>query len=138
METWLLDSGPLIAYLDRNDSAHHEVVSRLDGFKGHLVTTSAVIHEAMFMVAMDQSGPRLLSDFLCESDIPVYDLSHPLELREASKLMEDYHEVPMDYADATLVLLADGLSLRDILTLNRQGFSVFRTKRRRPLRLVLD
>jgi predicted nucleic acid-binding protein len=43
----------------------------------------------------------------------------------------------MDYADATLVLLAEHLNVLNIMTLDRRGFSVFRTGRKRPLRLVL-
>ncbi len=47
-------------------------------------------------------------------------------------------DIPMDYADATLVLLADGLEVWEILTLDRRGFSTYRTKGRRAFRLVLD
>jgi hypothetical protein len=52
--------------------------------------------------------------------------------------MQKFATVPMDFADATLVLLADALSVRDVLTLDRRGFRVFRDLRRRPFRLVLD
>ena len=43
-----------------------------------------------------------------------------------------------DFADATLVLLAEAIGVRDILTLDRRGFSTYRTPRRGSLRLVLD
>jgi len=52
--------------------------------------------------------------------------------------MERFADAPMDFADATLVLLAKGLNVHDILTLDRRGFSIYRTRGRRPLRLVLD
>ena len=137
MNTWLVDTGPLIAYLDRNDPAHHEVASQLDGFKGQLVTTSAVIHEAMHMVATDPWGPHLLGNFISESGIQIYDLSYPSEILAASNLISQFSDTQMAYADATLLLLAEGLLLKDVLTLNRRGFSLFHTKGRRPLRLVL-
>jgi predicted nucleic acid-binding protein len=44
----------------------------------------------------------------------------------------------MDFADATLVLLAEALGQHEILTLDRRGFSVFRTRRGRPFRRPLD
>jgi predicted nucleic acid-binding protein len=44
----------------------------------------------------------------------------------------------MDFADATLVLLAEALGVRDILTLDRRGFSTYRTRPRGGFRLVLD
>ena len=52
--------------------------------------------------------------------------------------MQKYADTPMDFADATLVLLAEALDLRDVLTLDRRGFSTYRTRRRRSLGLVLD
>ena len=52
--------------------------------------------------------------------------------------MEKYRDIPMDYADATLILLAERLEVFDLLTLDRRGFSVFRSSRRKPFSLVLD
>ena len=42
-------------------------------------------------------------------------------------LMERYQDTPMDFADATLVLLADTLGVTDVFTLDRRGFSTYRT-----------
>ena len=52
--------------------------------------------------------------------------------------MEKYADTPMDYADSTLVLLAEHLKCFDILTLDRRGFSTYRTTRNQAFRLVLD
>jgi uncharacterized protein len=52
--------------------------------------------------------------------------------------MGRYANVPMDFADATLVLLAETLGAHDVLTLDRRGFATYRTRRGRALRLVLD
>ena len=138
MKTWILDTGPLVAYLDAKDAAHQEVAARLDTFDGELVTTSAVINEAMHFVGEAPGGPRLLAEYVAASGLRVYDLSAASDLRDAATLMEKYADTPMDYADATLLLLAEALELGDILTLDRRGFSVFRTRRRHRLTLVLD
>ena len=50
--------------------------------------------------------------------------------------MAKYFDTPMDYADATLVLLADRLEVLDILTLDRRGFSVYRTRKRQALKIL--
>jgi predicted nucleic acid-binding protein len=68
----------------------------------------------------------------------IYDLSQPTELHAAAELMERFSDTPMDYADASLVLLAEALAVRDILTLDRRGFSTYRTWRRHAFSLVLD
>jgi hypothetical protein len=70
--------------------------------------------------------------------IKVRDLAQPDYLGRVVELMEKYSDVPMDYADATLVLLAEQLNVSEIITLDRRGFSVFRFFRDRPFRLVLD
>lgn len=52
--------------------------------------------------------------------------------------MEKYADTPMDFADATLVLLAEALEVYEVFTLDRRGFSTYRTRERRAFRLVLD
>jgi len=136
--TWLVDTGPLVAFLDASDPAHEEVVSALRPFRGQLVTTSAVITEAMHFVAADRRGPHLLAELVAASSMVIYDLARLPELHEAVSLMEKYSDTPMDYADATLLLLAEALECENILTLDRRGFTTFRTRHGKPLRLVLD
>lgn len=135
---WLIDTGPLVAYLDAGDSAHAAVARRLDDFAGRLVTSGAVITEAMHLVASDTRGPRALAELVTATAVEVYDLAQPADLQPAVELMERYPNLPMDYADATLVLLAEGLGIEDLLTLDRRGFGAFRTREGKALRLVLD
>lgn len=138
MRTWLLDTGPLVAYLDAGDPFHEPVASRLGAFGGLLATTSAVITEAMHLIAAAPTGPRLLAQFVTASGAEVYDLCRPAELHEAAALMETYEDTPMDFADATLVLLGEGLEVREVLTLDRRGFSTYRTRQRQGFELVLE
>ena len=138
MKTWLLDTGPLVAYLDAKDQAHSAVAACLDAFVGELCTTDAVIVEAMHFVAAAAHGPRLLADFVEASGLRIFASTQPSQLREAAELVQKYADTPMDFADATLVLLADLLSALDIVTLDRRGFSTYRTVRGKTLRRVLD
>ena len=138
MISWILDTGPLVAYLASTDPAHAKVTLLLDGFSGLLLTTSAVVTEAMYFVASVPRGPRVLAEFLAASGAQVHDFTQPRDLGEAVALMEKYADTPMDYADATLVLLAERLNVLDVLTLDRRGFSVYRTRRRQALRQVLQ
>ena len=124
MKTWLIDTGPVVAYLDMGDPAHSEVAKRLDGFTGQLATTSAVITEAMHLAAVSRDGPRFLAEFVSTSGMEVYDLCRPPELHEAVSLIEKYADTPMDFADATLILPAERLDVLEIPTLDRRGFTV--------------
>ncbi len=138
MTVWLVDTGPLVAYLVAADPAHDEVAECIDGFTGMLVTSGAVITEAMYFVADSQGGPERLAQFAAASAIRIYDVAQPAELHAAAKMMERYANTPMDYADATLVLLAEALGVTDVLTLDRRGFAAYRTRQRRAFHLVLD
>jgi hypothetical protein len=92
----------------------------------------------MHFVSAVREGPRLLAELVAASRTEVYDLRRPPELLEAALLMRKLADTPMDFTDATLVLLAEALDTRDVLTLDRRGFSSYRTRRRRGFRLVLD
>ena len=55
------------------------------------------------------------------------DFSGAEDLADAARRMEKYADLPMDYPDATLVLLAERLEVFDVLTLDRRGFKVYRS-----------
>lgn len=138
MTTWLVDTGPLVAYLDRTDP-YHEITARvLDDHRGALASTGAVITEAMHFVTASPEGAFALSQLVERSGMRIYDLCQPAELREAVRLMGQYRDAPMDFADATLVLLAEALDVHEIVTLDRRGFASYRTRPGRGFRLVLE
>ena len=138
MTPWLLDTGPLVAYLDARDPYHAAVTVGLEAFAGKLHTTSAVVTEAMHFVTASRRGPRLLAELMSMADVVVHDFAQPVDLEHAAVLMEKYSDTPMDYADATLVLLGERFEIFDIATLDRRGFNVFRTSQGHYFRQVLD
>ena len=64
-------------------------------------------------------------------------LTHPMLVR-ARALLEQYSDLPMDYADATLVVLAEELETNLILTTDRRDFGVYRIHGRRRFRILPD
>jgi uncharacterized protein len=138
LRTWLLDTGPIVAYLDASEPDHRRVAARLDAFKGQLYTTSAVITEAMHFVAGVRKGPSLLAALVADSGLQVLDFSSAMWLAEAAQRMEKYAGLPMDFADATLVLLGEHIDVFEVLTFDRRGFSAFRSSRGKHFSMVLD
>jgi len=53
-----------------------------------------------------------------------------------SFLMEKYHDVPMDFTDASLVTLGEEMGVDAILTLDRRGFGVYRLHGRQPFHIL--
>ena len=76
--------------------------------------------------------------FLINSDVRMPRPMNPTHILAAAELMEQYDDTPMDFADATLVLLAEELGLTEILTLDKRGFSTYRTPTGKRFRLLLS
>ena len=138
MKIWLIDTAPFVAYIDRTDPAHADVAASLDAFTGQLATSSAVITEVMYFLSDVDGGPLAFAELLAASGIRIAESTGPDQILAAVQLMAKYSDTPMDFADATLVLLADDLSVLEILTLDRRGFSTYRTAKGKPFRLVLS
>jgi uncharacterized protein len=136
LTTWLVDTGPFIAYINRRDPAHAAVAARLDGFTGHLVTTGAVVTEVMHFLSHVPGGPTAFAELLVAANAAIAEAPEPAAVLAAAALMARYSDTPMDYADATLVQLADALGETNVLTLDRRGFSTYRTTRGKAFRLV--
>ena len=136
LRSLLLDTGPAVAFLDGADTEHRWVARALSEFRGQLHTTTAVVTEVMHFVAPRRGGAALFAEFLRSTKAVVHGCSSPGEIGRTVQLMEQYWDSRMDYADATLVLLAEQISVYDILTLDRRGFAFFRTPRGRSLRIL--
>ncbi len=137
MKRCLLDTGALVAFFDHGDATHAAVVQWMAGFTGEFLTTGAVITEAFHLVADDTRAVQALAEFLQQPGIRIPDCFEPGALERASELMRKYRDVPMDFADATLVWLAEESGTESILTLDERGFRTFRHNRNRTFRLVL-
>jgi uncharacterized protein len=139
MNAYLLDTGPLVALLDRSERDHELVrgfVASLGGTR--FITTGAVITEAFYFLSDVQDGPTNLASFLEASATEVRDVFSPNALAAAVRLMPKYADIPMDFPDATLVWIAEQTGTDRIITLDRRGFSSFRFTKNRRFDLVLD
>ena len=135
----LLDTGPLVALLDRSEPDHDRVQKFMTGLRGsRLVTTGAVITEAFYFLSDTRDGPACLASFLDASDTQVRDAFSVEAIGFAVRLMRKYADVPMDFPDATLVWIAESSGTGKILTLDRRGFSSFRFGKNRRFELLLD
>jgi predicted nucleic acid-binding protein len=127
----LVDTGPLVALLDPSDAARAQcraALGRLERYE--LITTEAVITEASFLLdfsAQAQSGLQRLLGL----GRPRVEAIARQERARISELMEKYADLPMDYADATLVVLAERLDCPRVFTLDRRDFGVYRLGRKK-------
>ena len=124
----LVDASALIALLDRDDSHHEACVNALMGIRDHLVTVWPAFTEAMHLLADARSAPAALCDMVGDGLVNVLQ-TEAADLVRVKTLMSKYEDLPMDFADATLVVAAERHGLSRILTFDRQ-FTVYRLPRR--------
>jgi len=120
------DSGPLIALFDRSDGSHERCRAALAEFRGVFVTSWPVLTETFHFLDRPM-GRALLWDFVLSDVVRVEEVSKS-DLSRMRGLMEQYADLPMDFADASLVVLAERLRIVRIFTLDRRGFTVFRPR----------
>ena len=131
----LLDTGPIVATLDRTDQWHARCAAALETVLDRCVTTEAVVTEACHLLQRGGAAAALPLEFLLAAQIPILGLEPGLH-RHAARLMDRYADVPMDYADATLVALSDALDLSTVITTDRRGFGAYRKSRGKSFELL--
>jgi predicted nucleic acid-binding protein len=123
----LIDAGPLIAVFNRNDDYYAECVRLYRTLARPFYTTLAVLAEAMYTLGVRAGwhGQELLWKMILHGDL-VLEHPSPTDIVRMSELMHKYSDRPMDFADASLVALAERLSLDRIFTVDRRDFSTYR------------
>lgn len=121
----LLDTGVLVAFLHRDDRAHDAAVETLRRFRGVLLTSEAVLTESMHLLGRTRGGPVACLEFFLRDGAFLVPSSRG-SLARCRTLMRRYDDLPADFADATLVALAEETDTWTVLTLDREDFSVYR------------
>jgi predicted nucleic acid-binding protein len=131
----LVDAGALIALLDRSDAGHARVVAALASVADPLVTAWPALTEAMHLLRHVGRGTDLLFDMIDDGAVELWDLDRG-DLRRMKQLMQKYRDLPMDFADAALVRLAEREGWNRILTLDRH-FEIYRLTGRSLFHLLV-
>lgn len=125
MRRVLLDTGPFVALLDRSERNHKQCVKFLRGFEGQLITTEPVLTETIYLLCPSVKAQKASIDFILKGGAILIPQSFE-SLSRAKVLMGKYSNIPMDFADATLVVLAEDTGITEVFTLDRKGFSAYR------------
>lgn len=126
MRSVVVDSGFLIGLFDEADPLHFRCREFLRDYRGRFITTEAVLTEALALLTHKQQLRCL--DWLgdaAQAGLLVVDRD-PLDFRAIEKLARKHADQPMDFADASVVLLATRTGVREILTADRRDFAVYR------------
>ena len=134
----IADAGFFYALIDRRDAWHARAVAALPTQAQGWITTWPVLTEATHLL-MRWIGPDAVQALLREvADGAIAVWSGPLAHTERMvQLMARYASLPMDLADASLVLLAEELGHGRILTTDARDFGAYRFKSQQPFQNLL-
>ena len=121
----MMDTGPWVALIDRSEERHKECVEWLRNFNDNILSSEAVLTEVLYLLNFSQRAQSATIDFVLSGAIVLVPSS--LEsLKRTKRLMEKYKDIPMDYADATLVSIAEDFSITHVVTFNEKDFGIYR------------
>ena len=124
----ILDTGPWVALIDRSESKHSICVQWLKNYSGRLYSTEAVLTEVLYLLSFSVKAQSAAIDFVLKSVVEIIP-SSVASLKKAKDLIKKYSDLPMDYADATLVCLSIDTGIRDIITFDEKDFNIYRVKK---------
>jgi len=130
----LLDTSGLVSLLDRSQAGHADCKSFFQEWSKPVLITEAVITEATHLLGRVPGGATAVLRFVLEGGAVLVPGS--LEaLRRAEAVVRKYADRSLDYADATLVILAEDAGTRHVLTLDRRDFASLRWRGNRPFQV---
>lgn len=133
-----VDAGFLFALGDADDAWHARAVLQRPTIDEGWITTWPVLAETTHMLAKRLGTPHAaaLMDDVAEGGLAVWDLPVATHA-QVPILMRKYGALPMDLADASLVLLAEHLGHGRILSTDERDFRTYRWKQRKPFHNLL-
>lgn len=134
----LADTGFWYALMDRKDRHHQRATTYLASCQQQLVTTWPVVTETCYLL-LSRHSVEAAGEFLrlgAESFYVIYE-AEAIDLKQATTLMLKYQNLPMDLADASLVLLAETLGHGQILSTDQRDFNAYRWKNQYPFNNLL-
>ncbi len=125
MQNTLIDAGPIIALFNKNDKYHKKIKNFLKKYEGKLTSTWPVVTEASHMLDFNV---QTQIDFLTWIQLGGVNIE-AIENEDIGRIIElsmKYSDLPMDLADASLVVLSEKLKIKEIITID-SDYYVYRT-----------
>lgn len=133
--TAIIDAGPLIALFDGSDRYHKIVLEFMKDYTGYLITTIPAITEATHLLDFDVNAQIDLLKWIDTGSISIFQIT-PYHLKNIIKMIEKYADRPMDFADASLVIVAEELNIDNIISIDCD-IDIYRYKKKKTFKNLL-
>jgi predicted nucleic acid-binding protein len=121
----LIDAGPLIALFNNKDKYHKKILNFIKNYDGLLTTSWPVLTEVCHMLDFNVNAQIDFLKWVSLGSLKVENIEQ-LEIERIIQLSEKYSDVPMDLADASLVVLSEKLKIKEIITIDNEYY-IYRT-----------
>jgi uncharacterized protein len=132
----LLDTGVVVALLDRSERYHVRCADAVGELERPLITCEAVIAESCYLLRRLPGAAEMILENVARGIFHI-----PFQLSQSAgpvgTILRKYRDQPADFADACLIHLADQLNTGEILTLDRD-FMQYRWRKTRRFDLLID
>ena len=136
MKPVLLDTGVVVALLDRSGRYHARCADAVEKLERPLITCEAVIAESCYLLRRLPGAAETILENVARGIFHI-----PFQLSQSAvavgTILRKYRDQPADFADACLIHLADELNTGEILTLDRD-FMQYRWRKVRRFDLLID
>ncbi|MCL2759764.1 MAG: PIN domain-containing protein, partial [Treponema sp.] len=120
----LIDAGPLIAMFDADDNQHQRILDFFSKFNYSFICTLAVFTEVTHFLRFSIKAQRNFFEWAMYKGVIISDINQH-DIPRLLELTEKYSDLPMDFADATLVVAAEKTGIREIVSLDKD-FDIYR------------
>lgn len=124
MENILIDAGPLIALFNKNDKYHLASIAFIRHFRGVLWATWPVITETSHMLDFNVKAQISLLEWIYRGGLNIVNLDSE-QVSRLIQLCRKYNDVPMDLADASLIVASEQLKISKIASID-SDFYIYR------------
>ena len=131
----ILDTGPWVALIDRSESRYTECVQWLKNFSGRLYSTEAVLTEVLYILNFSITAQSAALDFVLQSVVEIVP-SNTESLKKTKNLIKKYADLPMDFADATIVCLATQTGMQNIATFDKKDFAIYKLPKKKSFTIM--
>lgn len=134
----IADTGFWVALIDQQDRYHAPAEQALQKYNEPLITTWPVMTETCYLLLRNK-GASVASSFMQSFGQGLFSVFHLQQSHATSisQLMQQYANLPMDLADASLIILAEHLGHGRIFSVDQRDFNAYRWKSTQPFQNLL-
>jgi uncharacterized protein len=131
----LIDTGAIVAFLDRKDKWHHRCVEIFENIRLPLATSPAILAEVFHLLRDNPRHQAAVWELFRTESVTLLPVDDE-DLPNLEALMNRYRDRPMDFADATLVHLARRENLETVFTIDHDDFETYRIEGKRRFQIL--